>query len=169
MAEAGILGEDDRVELIDGEIVEMPPIGPGHAGSVDDVYEKLFRLFSDRAHMRCQNPIRLDPYNEPEPDVALVVRRPGGYREAHPTPSDVFLVIEVADTSLRTDRGVKMPLYARFAVPEAWLIDLEHEVMLIHREPSPDGYRLVTTARRGERIAPLAFPDREIAVDDLLG
>jgi Uma2 family endonuclease len=169
MARAGILGEDDRVELIDGEIVEMPPIGPGHAGSVGGAAEQLMRQFGDRAHVRVQNPIRLGPHDEPQPDLALVRRRADSYRSAHPTPADVLLVIEVADTSLAADRGVKMPLYARFGLPEAWLVDLQHEVVLVHREPAADGYRLVTTARRGERLRPLAFPDRELAVDDLLG
>jgi Uma2 family endonuclease len=169
MARAGILGEDDRVELIDGEIVEMAPIGPGHAGGVEALHETLLRLFGDRAQVRAQNPIRLDPYNEPEPDLALVRRRPDSYRTAHPTPSDVFLVIEVSDTTLATDRGIKMPLFARYGIPEAWVIDLRHQVVLVHREPTPDGYRLISTARRGERLRPLAFPDREVAVDDLLG
>jgi Uma2 family endonuclease len=162
MARAGILGEDDRVELIDGEIVEMPPIGPGHADSVDTIYQTLSRLFGDRAQIRSQNPIRLGPYNEPEPDFALLRRRPEGYRAAHPTPADVFLVIEVSDTTLATDRSIKMPMYARAGIAEAWLIDLQHGVVLVHREPGPDGYRV------GDRLSLLAFPDREIAVDDLL-
>ena len=169
MARAGILAEDDRVELIDGEIVEMPPIGPEHAGSVDDIYQTLTRLFGDRAQIRSQNPVQLNPYNEPEPDFALLHRRPERYRAAHPTPADVFLIIEVSDTTLATDRRIKMPLYARHGIPEAWVIDLQHELVLVHREPTPDGYRLVSAARRGERLSPLAFPDRELAVDELLG
>lgn len=169
MARAGILGEDDRVELIDGEIVEMAPIGPGHGGSVIYVNGHFFRRFGDRAEVSVQNVIRLDRYNEPQPDLALLRQRAESYRTAHPGPADVPLVVEVADTTLATDRRIKMPLYARFGLPEAWLIDLRHGVVLVHREPGPDGYLVVTTARRGEHLSPLAFPDREVAVADLLG
>jgi Uma2 family endonuclease len=169
MARVGILGEDDRVELIDGEIVEMAPIGPEHAGIVTQCTHRLLREFADLAQVRIQNPIRLDEYNEPEPDLALVRQRADFYRFAHPAPEDVLLVIEVADTTLAADRRHKMPLYGRAGIPEAWLVDLQHGVVYVHREPTADGYRVTQTVRRGERLAPLAFPDREIAVADLLG
>jgi Uma2 family endonuclease len=169
MARVGILAPDDRVELIDGEIVEMAPIGPVHAASVRQCTERFGREYSDLAQVSVQSPIRLGEHNEPEPDLALVRRRADFYRLAHPTPEDVFLVVEVADTSLAVDRRVKLPLYARAGIPETWLVDLQHDVLLVHREPTPDGYRVTRTARRGERIAPLAFPDREIAIADLLG
>jgi Uma2 family endonuclease len=169
MARAGILSADDRVELLDGEIVEMPPIGPGHAYSVDGINELLMRRFGDRARVRIQNPIRLNQYNEPEPDFALVRRREDLYRNGHPTPEDVFLVIEVADTTLAIDRRVKTLLYARAALPEVWIIDLQHDLVLVHRDPGPDGYRLVTTARRGDQLQMLAFPNEIITVDELLG
>ena len=169
MARAGILGEDDRVELIDGEIVEMAPIGSEHAGSVNQLTLLLVRRFSRRAVITVQNPIRLDPHNEPQPDLALLRPRPDFYRSALPTPADVLLVIEVADTTLAADRDVKMPLYAHAGIPESWLVDLQHAVVLVHREPTANGYRVVTTARPGERLTPLAFPDRDLAVSDLLG
>jgi Uma2 family endonuclease len=168
MAEAGILNEDDRVELIDGEIVEMPPIGPGHSGSVDKIYRTLFRAYDDIAQIRSQNPIRLDQYNEPQPDFSLLKHRADSYRSAHPGPDDVLLVIEVADTSLRTDRDIKLRLYARFGIQETWLVDLQHNLVVVAREPTAEGYRLITTARRGDRLAPVAFPDRALAVDDIL-
>jgi Uma2 family endonuclease len=169
MARAGILGEDDRVELIDGEIVEMAPIGSEHAGSVDRLTDLFGRRFRTRAIVRVQNPIRLNQYDEPQPDLALLRRRRDFYRLSHPTPDDVLLVVEVADTTLAADRSIKMPLYARAGILEVWLIDLRHRLVLVHREPTADCYRLVTTARGGERLAPLAFPDRELAVSDLLG
>jgi Uma2 family endonuclease len=168
MLRAGILSPDDRVELIDGEIVEMPPMGPGHAGSIGSVTSLLIRLFGDRAQLRVQCPVRLGRFDEPEPDLALVRVRADSYRTAHPTPADVFLVIEVSDTTLATDRGTKMPLYARAGLPEAWILDLQHDLVLVHREPTPEGYRLVSTACLGDRLSPLAFPDCELAVDDLL-
>ena len=169
MARVGILGPDDRVELLDGEIIEMPPIGPDHAATVDGFNERFVSRFADVAQVRVQNPIRLDKFGEPQPDVVLVRRRADSYRSAHPTPEDVFLVVEVADTSLADDRRMKLPLYARTGIVETWLVDLQHGVVHVHREPSPDGYRVIWTVRRGERLAPLAFPDREIAVAGLLG
>jgi Uma2 family endonuclease len=168
MAAAGILREDDRVELIDGEIIEMPPIGPGHANVVDRITLLLVRRLGDRAQIRSQNPIRLDQLNEPQPDFALLRLRPDGYGSTHPTPEDVLLVIEVSDTTLATDRDVKMPLYARFGIREGWIVDVQHQVVAIHREPTPRGYQLVTPMRHGDTVRPLAFPDIEIAVDDLL-
>jgi Uma2 family endonuclease len=169
MAEAGILTEDDRVELIEGEIVEMPPIGRRHAACVDGIAELFFRNFVDVARTRNQNPVRLSEYNEPEPDVALLRRRPDFYSSGHPTPEDVLLLVEVADTSLVMDRRVKMPLYARSGIPETWLVDLDAEAIFVHRDPSPDGYRTVQAVRPGETLAPLAFPDRPLAAADILG
>lgn len=169
MLRAGILAEDDRVELLDGEIVVMPPIGPEHAETVEDVCDRLSQRLGDRVRVRSQNPVHLGQFDEPEPDLAVVRRRPEGYRAHHPGPSDIILLIEVADTSLSTDRAIKMPLYARAGIPEAWIIDLRQERVLVHREPTPEGYRLISSARRGERLSPLAFPDCELAVDDLLG
>jgi Uma2 family endonuclease len=169
MAEAGILTEADRVELIEGEIVEMTPIGRRHAVCVDSIAELFIRIFVDVARTRIQNPIRLNEHNEPQPDVSLLLRRPDLYTSGHPTPEDVFLVVEVADTSLVMDRRVKMPLYARSGIPEAWLVDLEAEAIFVHRDPGPDGYRTVQAVRRGETLAPLAFPDRPLAAADILG
>ena len=169
MARVGILGKDDRVELIDGEIVEMAPIGPGHVGSLIALNERFVHEFGDVAQVSVQSSIHLDQYDEPQPDLVLVRRRADFYRSALPTPEDIFLIVEVADTTLTVDRRVKLPLYARAGIAETWLVDLPHDVLHVHREPMADGYRVTRTARRGERIAPLAFPDREIAVADLVG
>jgi Uma2 family endonuclease len=169
MAQAGILGEDDRVELIDGEIVEMAPIGPGHARSVNWLVNRFVGRIGDRALALVQNPVHLDRYNEPEPDFALVRSQPDLYRQAHPTPAEIYLIIEVADSSLATDLANKVPLYARAGVAEVWVVDLPHARVLVHREPSANGYRLLRTVPRGERLSPLAFPDCEISADDLLG
>lgn len=124
MADAGIFTEDHRVELLDGEIVDMSPIGHRHAACVD----RLNRLFvirvGDAAQVRIQNPIVLDDYSEPEPDVALIRPRPDFYESAHPTPGEVFLVVEVADATYETDRRIKIPLYAQSGIREVWLVDL---------------------------------------------
>lgn len=169
MAQAGILGEDDRVELIEGEIVEMPPIGDRHAASVDRLTEGFVQRFSDVAIVRVQNPVRLDEHSEPQPDLALLRRRADFYASGHPAPPDVFLLVEVADTSAELDRRVKIPLYARSGIPEAWLIDLQQETLTVYRDPTPEGYRAVQVLHRTDSIAPAAFPDRALAVADLLG
>jgi Uma2 family endonuclease len=169
MAEVGILAEDDRVELIDGEIIQMSPIGPPHAGTVLRFSKRFEQRFGDRALVSVQNPIRLDEHNEPEPDLALLKPRPDFYATAHPTPPDVLLVVEVADTSLGYDRGTKLPLYARHGIPEVWIVDVTTDTILVSRDPTPSGYRTAWTVGRGDRIAPLAFPERELAGVELLG
>lgn len=172
MAEAGILAPDERVELLDGEVVQMSPIGPRHAGGVRRIYRALSRRVGDRALVDVQNPIRLGNRVEPQPDVALLRPRDDLYLERHPDPGDVLLVIEVADTSAAYDRGTKLPMYARAGIPEAWLADWSDRrrpTLEVHRDRSPDGYRDVRRLGRGERVALLALPDVELAVDELLG
>ncbi len=169
MAEVGILTEDDRVELIEGEIVRMSPIGSRHAGCVNGCTALFYERFRDVGMVTVQNPVRLDDLSEPEPDLALVRIRSDHYATAHPTPGDVFLLVEVADTSVGWDRRKKVPLYARSGIPECWLVDLGRDIIDVYREPGPDGYRIRLTARRGQTIAPQAFPDREMAVDEILG
>lgn len=169
MAEAGILGEDDRVELIDGEVTEMTPIGRRHAGCVICLTKLFLRACGDDAAVSVQNPVDLSQYSELQPDVAILQPRPDSYRSAHPTAADIFLLVEVADSSADPDRRVKVPLYARSDVPETWLVDLDQENVTVYRDPTSEGYRTARVARRGEAIAPAAFPDRPLAVGDILG
>lgn len=168
MAQAGILDEDDRLELIDGEIVEMTPIGARHAECVDRLTDLFFHTLGNAARVRVQNPVRLDEHSEPQPDIALVHRKPGLYASGHPTPEDIFLLVEVAETSSEPDRRVKVPLYARSGIPEVWLVDLEQETITAYLDPSSDGYRTAQVFRRGESLAPSAFPDRPISINDIL-
>jgi hypothetical protein len=170
MVEAGILGEDDRVELLHGEIVDMPPIGPGHAAGVNRLLNVFLPLqVETRAIISVQNPIQLGEHSEPQPDLALLTPRPDFYARGHPTPLEVLLVVEVMESSTGYDREVKAPLYARSGIPETWLVDVEGEAIEVYREPSPKGYRQVHTRRRGERIAPEAFPQFMLMVDAVLG
>ncbi len=169
MGEAGILDEDDRVELLEGQVVEMAPIGPGHADRVDRLIELFVLSFSEVAFVRSQNPILLDPYSEPQPDLALVRRRPGGYAAHHPTPEDVLLLVEVSEGSAPSDRRRKVPLYARHGIPEVWLVSLPEQTVTLYRDPAPAGYRAEQVLGRGDRIAPLSFPDRELDVSSILG
>jgi len=169
LAELGVLGEDDRVELLDGQIVQMTPIGPDHAGCVDELTRLLSRLAGSSAIVRVQNPVILGQRGEPQPDLTLLRPRPGGYRKAHPRPADVLLVIEVADSSLESDRDVKLPLYAAAEIPEVWLVDLVHEAIEVHREPTPEGYREMRTVTRGGTLASLQLPAVIMSVDEVLG
>jgi Uma2 family endonuclease len=168
MAQAGILTEDDRVELIEGEIVEMTPISSKHAACVN----RLNRLFSNQVGRQgivsVQNPIRLSEHSEPEPDLALLRPRPDFYADKHPEPGHVLLVVEVAETSQEYDRGVKMPLYAEAGLPEAWLVDLEAEIVESYCKSSAQGYKEVRKYQRGERLVSQAAPELELSVDEVL-
>lgn len=168
MARVGILGEDDRVELIDGEIVEMTPIGHRHAVCVKNLTRTFYHLFDDVAVISVQDPVHLSDYSEPEPDLALVTPPADSYLSGHPRPRDIILIVEVAHSSADPDRRVKVPLYARNGIPEFWLVDLEQETITIYQDPTPGGYRTARIVRRGEQLAPAAFPDRPIAVSDIL-
>lgn len=169
MAEAGILGEDDRVELIEGEIVKMPPIGSLHGGTVNALIHLFSKAVGDRTLVSAQNPVRLSDISEPRPDVMLLRPRPDFYRNSHPTPADVLLLVEVAETSVEFDRSVKLPLYARAGIPEYWLVDLERGVMEVHRSPAGDRYAEVRELRAGARIAPTSLPDAGLDVAEILG
>ena len=169
MAEIGILHEDDRIELLDGEIVEMPPNSPAQAGCAT----ALIVLFAPRMGTAfipsVHHPVRLDEYNEPAPDFALLQPRRDHYRRNHPGPADVLLIVEVGAPSAALDRRIKLPLYARFGIPEVWLVDLARETVRAYRDPAPTGYRTARTYRRGERLAPLAIPDLQLAVAEIVG
>jgi len=169
LGELGILGEDDRVELLEGQIVQMTPIEPSHAGAVNALTQLLTGILGDRAIVAVQNPVVLGKKWEPRPDVAVLRPRPDAYRAAHPRPEDVLLVIEVADTSLERDRDVKIPQYAAAGIPEAWLVNLPEDVVEVCSEPREGHYALVRTVRRGETLTPTVLPQLRLRVDDILG
>lgn len=169
MAQAGILSEDDRVELLEGEIVEMSPIGSRHAACVRHLNRFFSRELGERAIIDIQNPVRLGERSEPQPDVVLLRPRPDLYAAFHPGPADVLLVVEVAETSAAVDRQVKLPLYASAGIPEVWLVNLVSEGMEVCRNPSSQGYREVQQVGRGAYVSPQAFPDLQLPVDDILG
>ncbi|MBK1620075.1 hypothetical protein CKO42_16830 [Lamprobacter modestohalophilus] len=167
MGQADILGEDDRVELIDGEIIDMPPIGSPHGGAVKRIANRLARAFSETdAILAVQDPFRLSDFSEPEPDIALLRPRDDFYAKSHPRPADVLLLIEVAETSLRYDRDKKLPLYARASIPECWLVDLAGQALWIYRDPRSQGYAQVSQAADLSALRPLCLPQ---AVIDLTG
>jgi len=168
MSRAGILTEDDRVELLDGQIVKKMTIGRPHAGCVNRLTRLLVQRLGERAVVQVQNPIQLDGYSEPEPDISLLRPKEDFYAAAPPMPADVLLVIEVADASLDRDRLVKIPLYARAGIREVWIIDLPGRRIERFREPADDGYREVRRLDQG-KLSPVEFPELEVGVAELLG
>jgi Uma2 family endonuclease len=169
MAENGILSPDERVELIEGEIYRMAAIGNRHAGCVNRLTRRLVPSLLERATVTIQNPVRLSQLSEPEPDVCVLRYRSDFYASGHPSPADVFLIIEVADTSLDLDQRVKLPLYARSGIPEVWIVDIPKGSIEIHRSPQAGRYREARHVQRGERLSPAAFPDLDLDAAQILG
>ena len=168
MGEAGIFRPEERVELIEGAVVVMAPIGIRHAGSVMRYIQVFSRLAGDRFTVQIQNPIHLDDSTEPQPDVMLLRPRDDDYFDSHPGPEDVLLVIEVSDTSLDYDRGVKAHLYGRFNIPETLVLNLPGDCIEGFTRPGPEGYAQHNIYRRGDTITLASLPDLVLAVEDLL-
>ncbi len=167
MAETGILAADDKVELLDGEVVQMSPAGSYHASVVDFLNRFFNRQTQVDAIVRVQSPIRLDDYSEPEPDLALLRLKDDFYQSLHPKASDVFLLVEVADSSLEKDMFVKIPLYAKTGIPEVWIVDLTARVVHVFRNPSEGEFQSRTIFSENDRLAPSAFPDAALSIDSL--
>jgi hypothetical protein len=169
MAGAGVFGPDDRIELIEGRIMMMSPIGRRHAACVDRMNRLLQRLVGDEAIVRVQNPVYLGTISEPLPDVTLLRPRDDFYAEAHPTPMDVLLIIEVAESSLHYDRDEKLPMYAKAAIPDVWLVDLKGEAVHMFRHPLDGAYQRAEQVVRGMHLTIPSLNNLKIAVDALLG
>jgi Uma2 family endonuclease len=167
MIDAGIFSEDDRVELIEGELRAMPPIKPDHAGKNKRLNRLLSLRAGESALVAVQDPLTLLPHSEPQPDLMLLRPRDDFYEGANPTPDDTLLVIDICDTSLRYDREVKVPLYAAHGVPEVWLIDLKHRRLEMYREPGRNEYRLTLRPEPTEVVAPVLLPDVRIRIDEI--
>ena len=170
MAEAGILTEDDRVELIDGEIIVMSPIGKRHMASVN-ISNYLFAplLVAERAIVSVQNHVFLGIHNQPEPDMVLLKWHDDFYRQESPDANDVLLLIEVADSSLSYDRGVKLALYARFDIPEVWIANIPARVIEVYTDPTDGEYATSRIYRPGETVTPTAFDDVRLPVSRIIG
>ncbi|MHB8574583.1 MAG: Uma2 family endonuclease [Dehalococcoidia bacterium] len=169
MGEAGILGVDERVELLEGEIITMPPIGSGHSGGVNRLAQPFFARLAGRAIVSVQNPVRLSSGSEPVPDIVLLRPRADFYTASHPGPDDVLLLIEVADSSLGYDRGRKLAVYAVAGIAEYWIIDLRGGRILIYRHPKDGEFTQMLIAERDATISSLAFPDVLFSAAELLG
>lgn len=168
MAKANIFAPDERVELLDGVLIAVPPGGPNHVYGVDQLAQAFFSRFSGRARISIKGAMALDEWSEPEPDLMLLALPGERYAVAHPQPPDVLLVVEVAASSLRFDSGRKLRAYARRGVREYWIVDLAHERIEVFRDPNGELYRSHRTLERGSSVAPAAFPDVAIAVDEVL-
>jgi Uma2 family endonuclease len=169
MAEVGLLAPDARVELIDGEIIDMAPIGRVHASVVDQLTRIFVRAVGDEAIVRVQGSVRLGRMSEPEPDLVLLRPRADFYRSEFATAADVLLVVEVSDSTLRYDRDVKVPLYARQAVPEAWIVDLQDDRLLVYGEPSAGQYRRQVVMARPAGVNVTALPGLAVDLSAVLG
>ena len=169
MADAGILTPENRVELIDGEVIQMSPIGARHAGCVNAANDLFVNAFRGRAIVSIQNPLRLNNYTEPEPDAVLLKYRSDSYRAKRAMGSDALLVLEVADTTLSYDVNVKVPRYAESGVPEVWIEDLENNLLLVYRDPERAGYRTALTFQPADWVFVTTFPDVTFRVDAFLG
>jgi len=150
MIAAGIFGEDDRLELLQGEIIKMTPIGPRHAGCVTRLTTVLGKIIAEHALLSVQNPVQLDDRTELYPDIVLLKPRADGYSQSLPRPQDILLLIEVADATLKLDRSVKVPQYGRVGIAEVWLFDLESKQVYVHTDPVPSGYRAIRQISAGE-------------------
>ena len=167
LLEAGILDEDSRVELLEGEIIAKMPQDRRHVIACMRGQRVLMGVFGmDR--VQTQAPIAPDDYNEPEPDIVVLRGRMEDYMQDHPGPADILLAVEVANTTLRMDRTIKRNVYARAGIPEYWLMDVNGRTLTVFREPGPDGWASETTLTDVDAVSPLAAPDAQIAVADLL-
>lgn len=164
MAETGILAPGARVELIDGEIIDMAPMGSRHAGTVDWLAGRMHRLAGDQAIVRVQSPLRLGDFAEPEPGLMLLRPRDDFYRAFHPGPQDVLLVVEVADSTLKYDTEIKLPLYARYGIPACWIVDLEHRELQVFTCPVEGGYQTGSTV---QMLSQVGIPTLSGLVADL--
>ena len=169
MSEAGVFANHERVELIEGEIIQMAAIGTRHASCVKRLNRRFSVIPEEIAILGVQDPIQLTERTEPQPDVVLLQPRADYYETAHPIPSEVLLLVEVSDSTVNFDRDVKVPNYARSGIQEVWLWDLEANCLEVYRDPTANGYTSMQKFERGEIISPLAFPDFQVSVNLILG
>lgn len=169
IVELGVMGEDTRVELIWGELVEMSPINIAHTSTNKRLISLLTSQLGKRIVLGVQDPVQIGEDSLPLPDISVLKPRVDFYSERQPGPDDILFFIEVADSSLRFDQRVKAKLYGAASIADYWIINLPERQIEVYREPQPDGYRTVTRYKPGESISPLAFPDASLNVDDIIG
>lgn len=169
MGEIGLFAPNARIELIEGEVIDMAPMGSWHCGTVDWITALFFGALPQRANIRTQGAVRLSPFSEPEPDIALVKRRGDFYRNNHPGPSETLLVVEVSDSSLQTDQKVKVPLFAHYGIPEVWIVDGVHERLHVYRSPKGSQYTDIVSMDHPGILALAALADVTVDLSNLFG
>ena len=169
MVEVGILSEEDRVELIDGEVFEISPIREPHAASVDVLNEIVRDRLGRSVIVRVQGPIQLDDFSEPQPDISILKRRDDFYRGGHPRPEDILLIIEVSDSTVDFDRKVKVPLYARAGIPETWVVNLPEERIEVYSDPVGGEYQTARSYTRGRKLQSHTLAALRVSVAKVLG
>lgn len=169
MGQVGIFSEDERVELVCGEVVKMPPIGERHAACVDFLTQLIILRLRRSAIVRVQSSVRLDEYSQPQPDITVLKHRDDFYRHKQPGPEDILLVIEVSDATLKYDQKVKVPLYARAGIPEVWVVNLRGGRVKAYADPAEGAYRTITSYARGEELRSRSFAALRLPVAELLG
>jgi Uma2 family endonuclease len=167
MVDDGILHQSDRLELVLGEIINMSPIGTRHASCVRRISNLLAAKLGGRALIDVQNPFELDQTSELQPDILLLELRPDFYETSHPRPEDIFLLIEVADTTVKYDREIKIPLYSKANLIEVWLVDVNQKAIEVYREPTPTGYQDIQKFTQNQILDIKAFLDVKINVDEI--
>ncbi len=165
MARAGVIGQAERVELLNGQIVPMTPIGSRHAACVESIVRQIYRSCAEDVLVRVQSPIRVDDSSEPEPDIVLVRRGPD-YRDCHPSPADVLLAIEVADSSLERDTGAKRAMYAEAGIRELWVVNLRDHRIQVYRGPRGADYSIEEESTNGQ-VTPELVPAVRVALGEL--
>jgi Uma2 family endonuclease len=177
MVEAGILAPDERVELIEGQLYRMARQGTFHSAAITRIKRLLEARLGNRVLLRFQDPVRLSDDSEPEPDVAVVRPDPLDYEDHHPTPEEIYLLIEVSERTLKRDKELKAPAYARSAlrssaslsqIREYWILDVNARQLYVYREPGAEGYASSVVLAESDLVAPLEFPDCQVSVEDLL-
>ena len=167
MGEAGVFAHDARVELIEGEVIDMAPIGSRHAGTVSFLIARFGACLGRHGILWAQNPVVLDSHSEPQPDLAILRPRGDFYRLSHPRPNDVLLLIEVSETTLRYEQEVKLQLYAHAGIPEVWIVDLESSVLLVYTQPGGEAYGERQEISAPSVLAPSALPEAVIDLSTL--
>ena len=169
MDAAGIFGEEERLELLAGDVIEIAPPSPLHAASVTRLTKQLLEQIADWANIRVHGPICLERFSMPLPDIAVMRRRDDFYSGGHPEPEDVLLLIEVSESSLPYDCDVKLPLYATAGIAEVWLVAMLPQVVEVYRAPGENGYGEKRTMRRGDTLSPLHLPEAVLRVEEIIG
>ena len=169
MIKQGILTSNDKIELLEGDLIKMSAVGPRHAACVDRLSEILRTEFGKSITLRHQNPVELSDFSEPEPDIAILRRREDFYAHAHPAPGDVLLLIEISESTLKKDRGIKLSAYAKAGIVEYWIVNLQDDIIEVYTSPAGSSYQVTRIVHRHETLSPVLLSSIILEADEVLG